>query len=69
MRKDFRRVHLPDGIWQYRVGEWTILLYSPVGARHLTTVNQIRDLSESCHWQPAIGPDDIAAWIEKELRS
>lgn len=43
IRKGFRKIHLDDEIWQYKIGQ-SIVIFSPSNLRHLADQSKVSGL-------------------------
>jgi mRNA-degrading endonuclease RelE of RelBE toxin-antitoxin system len=67
-RRGFRKIHHHSGVWQYKIGNQYVILYSPDNYRHLVSCETMsgRDDWERAGWKgyDQITPQMIVDWIE-----
>lgn len=68
IRLRYRKIHQPDGIWQYFVGKTSVVLYSPTGQKYVESCHKIARIDdwERAKWKGygKIEPFMIVDWIK-----
>lgn len=71
LRTGFRKIHRPDGIWQYKIGSGEIVIFTPDNERILTNQSVVTGMSwydlERGHWKKTfkgVTPEHITKFIE-----
>ena len=67
-RKGYRLLHLPNGVWQYRVGRSEVVIRSPQGKRRNVPCQELSgvdDWERACHKRYGhITPSMVREYIE-----
>lgn len=71
-RSGMRKLHLVSGVWQYRIGRNSILMYSPAGKRYCVRTAEMigwpqHEYEKAKHKRSVqIEPSQIQWWIERK---
>lgn len=74
-RNDCRKLHLSDGIWQWKTDGHIVHVFSPDGKYHEIRVHELNGMTEESYYDacmddlpPSVLPSDIASYIENGFK-
>lgn len=70
-RHGFKTLHRSDGIWQWKVGRWTVLIYSPTNQKIIADCQTLAKVDdwERAKWKryDQITPKMVNAWLDSNI--
>ena len=54
-RRNFRKIHIGESVWEYKIGKQNVVIFSPEGIRYRTDHSKLTGLTwdsiERAHWK------------------